>query len=119
LGEFTQKVREIAIGLFPGGFMRTNVTSQRKQEDSERDLPRVIPAVELTGSRADKLRTLDESIVTLQKVRRTLAGERHAEAPPSELRGRYIDAPVWPWFTAGWLLGVLFVLLFLLAYRFA
>jgi hypothetical protein len=34
----------------------------------------------------------------------------------SELHGPYIDAPVWPWSAAGWALGALFIVLFLVAW---
>jgi hypothetical protein len=34
-----------------------------------------------------------------------------------DLRGPYLNAPVWPWVAAGWIAGALFVLSFLLAWR--
>jgi hypothetical protein len=75
----------------------------------------VFPAIELRGSDADKLRTLDASIARLQQVRRTIAGDAAAYGPPSELHGPYLHAPVWPWFLAGWIIGALFVLMFVFA----
>jgi len=36
----------------------------------------------------------------------------------TEPRGPYINAPVWPWFAAGWIVGALFVLLFLIAWTY-
>ena len=83
------------------------------------DLPLVIPAIELKGSPAEKLRTLDEAIVRLRHVRRAVMGEPAAGIPPHELRGRYIDAPSWPWFLAGWVFGALFVLVLLVARTYA
>ena len=81
---------------------------------SDDGTPVLIPAVELNGSPQERLRTLDAALRHLQHVRSALIGE----APVSsryESRGPYINAPVWPWFTAGWVLGALFVLLLLLA----
>jgi hypothetical protein len=78
----------------------------------------VIPAAELKGSPQERLRTLDAALSQLQHLRSTLIGE--APVPSRyELRGRHIDAPVWPWFTAGWVLGALFVVLLLLARSYA
>jgi hypothetical protein len=82
------------------------------------EVPEVIPAVELHGSRADRLRTLDAAIARLQALKRAIGGEP-AATPPSELHGPYINAPVWPWFAAGCVLGALFVLLFVVAWRFS
>jgi hypothetical protein len=82
--------------------------------DTDDDRPIVIPAVELKGLPQERLRALDAALRHLQHVRSALIGE--APVPSRyELRGRYINAPVWPWFTAGWVLGALFVLLLLLA----
>lgn len=50
-------------------------------------------------------KTLDSVIESLQHLRSALAGESTTEAPPSELQGRYINAPVWPWFAAGWIVA--------------
>jgi len=75
----------------------------------------VIPALKLEGSRAERLRTLDEGIAHLRQLRGSLIGEPLPHVPPGELHGRFINAPVWPWFVAGWVLGALFVLAFLLA----
>ena len=80
------------------------------------DGPIVIPALELSGSQADRLQVLEASIVRLQQLKRTLVGE--ASPPyqsPSELHGPYLHAPVWPWFLAGWVAGALFVLMFVFA----
>ena len=64
------------------------------------------------------VKTLDAVIAHLQKLRSTLVSETLAEAPPSELQGRYINAPAWPWFAAGWIVGALVVLLFLVAWTY-
>jgi hypothetical protein len=77
--------------------------------------PIVIPAVELSGSQTDRLRALEASIVRLQQLKLTLVGEASPHEPPSELRGPYLHAPVWPWFLAGWVAGALFVLMFVFA----
>lgn len=94
-----------------------NDTRADASSEAETNGPRVIPSVELTGSRAAKLKTLDAAISGLQQVRNTLTGE--PLVPPYELRGRYINAPVWPWFAAGWIVGALFVVLFLVAWSWA
>jgi hypothetical protein len=52
-------------------------------------------------------------------VRRSLAGQPVPGAPAYELYGRYINAPVWPWLAAGWVLGALFVVLFVVAWRYS
>ena len=63
-------------------------------------------------------KALDAVIANLQQLRSTLVGETQTETPLSELQGRYIDAPVWPWFAAGWIVGALVVLLFLVAWTY-
>jgi hypothetical protein len=78
------------------------------------DVPETIPAVLLRGSDADKLKTLDAAMARLQELRGRLVGEPAAPEAP-EIRGRYLHAPVWPWFAAGWILGALFMLMFVLA----
>jgi len=83
------------------------------------ETPEVIPPVELRGSRADRLRTLDGAIARLQALKRAIAGEPATATPPPELHGPYINAPVWPWFAAGCVLGALFVLLFVVAWSFS
>ena len=62
--------------------------------------------------------TLDAVMASLQQLRHALAGESPAEAPPSELQGRYINAPAWPWFAAGWIVGALLMLLFFVAWTY-
>jgi hypothetical protein len=83
--------------------------------DTRSAAPIVIPSVELTGSLGERLVTLEASIARLHKLRRTLMGELPPDAHPSELHGPYLHAPVWPWFAAGWIVGALFVLMFVLA----
>lgn len=84
-------------------------------DDEDFDGPLVIPPVELSGSRSERLRALDASIVRLQQLKRTLAGDTSLHEPPLELHGPYLHAPVWPWFVAGWVIGALFVLMFVFA----
>lgn len=82
------------------------------------EMPEVIPPVELHGSPGHRLRTLDAAIARLQALRRAIAGEP-TPIPPPELHGPYINAPVWPWFAAGCVLGALFVLLFVVAWSYS
>ena len=89
--------------------------AQKPSADAQNDLPLVIPAVDLTGSQADQLRAIDASISRLQQLRRALIGNSVSYVPPSELRGPYLHAPVWPWFLAGWIIGALFALMFVFA----
>ncbi len=79
----------------------------------------MIPSVELKGTHADKVKTLDVAIARLDELRTALAGQPVPGAPPYELYGRYINAPVWPWFAAGWVLGALFVVLFVVAWSYS
>jgi hypothetical protein len=83
------------------------------------DSEQLIPAVELTGSRNERLKMLDDAIGRLQVMRRVLAGEAVPGAPSNELYGPYINAPVWPWFAAGWVVGALFVLAFVIAWSYS
>ena len=82
----------------------------------EHDATQVIPAVELRGSRVDRLRTLDAAIARLQSVRRALSREPVPGAPSNEFYGPHVNAPVWPWTVAGWTLAVVFMLLFLITW---
>jgi hypothetical protein len=75
----------------------------------------VIPAVELTGSRGEQLKTLDALIARLVRLRRGLAGDTDDRKLAWERHGRYIDSPDWPWFLAGTSAGALIVLLLVLA----
>jgi hypothetical protein len=88
---------------------------QKISNDPGPGAPIVIPAVELTGSLGDRLETLDASIARLQRLRHTLVGKLPPDAHPYELHGPYLHAPVWPWFAAGWIVGALFVLMFVFA----
>ena len=69
----------------------------------------------LQGSRSDRLRALDDAIVRLELLRESIAGEP-LRPRPSELLGPYINAPVWPWFAAGWVIGAACVLMFVVAW---
>jgi hypothetical protein len=77
--------------------------------------PYIVPALELTGPRAERLRTLDAAIERLETIRSELAGFRGPEGVSPDVRSPRLDAPVWPWFAAGWVFGALFVLMFLVA----
>lgn len=79
------------------------------------DQAEVIPQLELRGSLTEKLRAIDAAIIRLQVLRGSLAGEP-LRPRPSELQGPYINAPVWPWFAAGWFLGAICVLMFVIAW---
>jgi hypothetical protein len=79
----------------------------------------MIPALKLEGSRDQQLKAIEEGIARLEQLRRALMGAPRLPVPPGELQSRFIDAPAWPWFVAGWVLGALFVLAFLLAGVFA
>jgi len=63
--------------------------------------------VTLTGSTADQLRALETSIAYLQRLRHELTGDSLLPTMPPELHGPYLNAPVWPWFLAGWIVGAL------------
>ena len=69
-----------------------------------------IPSVELKGSRADQLRTLDTLIVYLERLRGTLAGNTTIERRKYE-SPRLYAARAWPWFAAGALASAAFALL--------
>lgn len=77
--------------------------------------PKVIPSVELKGSRREQLRALDAFIERLERFRRALVEGRPVRPEGHEYASRYISSPSWPWFTAGVVLGASFVLLMLVA----
>ena len=83
------------------------------------EVPERIPSVELHGSDADRLRTLDAAIARLEALKYVIAGETVPAASRSELHGPYINAPDWPWFAAGCVLGAMFVLLFVVAWSYS
>ena len=92
------------------------MTDGRTSSDANAaDQPEVIPQLELRGSLAEKLRALDAAIIRLEVLRGSLAGEP-LRPRPSEVEGPYINAPVWPWFAAGWFLGAICVLMFVIAW---
>ena len=86
---------------------------------TEADEPQLIPSVELTGSTSDRLRQLDSAIAQLHQLRSALAPDLTELAPPAEIQGRYINAPVWPWFAAGCVIGAAIVLMFVVAWTLA
>ena len=79
-------------------------------------VPDVIPAVPLTGSRADKVRAIDAALAQLEQLRAALSDEPGPRAIRAELRGPYINAPVWPWTVAGWSFAALFLALLLVTW---
>jgi len=68
------------------------------------------------GSAGRTLRTLDSAIASLQQLKTALTDESPTQPTPVERQGPYLNAPVWPWVAAGWTVGALFVLLFLVAW---
>ena len=87
----------------------------RPERQADVNVSHFIPAVELKGSRGEKLKTLDALIARLQQLRRGLAGDLGYGKSPSERPGRYINSPEWPWFVAGTTVGALIVLLLVFA----
>ena len=79
----------------------------------------VLPSLELKGSTEEKLKAIDAEIRRLELLRRSVAGDVSKNILSQELYGPYLNGPVWPWFAAGWLLGALFVLLFVVAWSFS
>lgn len=79
------------------------------------DQPEVIPQLELRGSPAERVRAIDAAIIRLEVLRGSLSGEP-VRPRPFEVQGPYINAPVWPWFAAGWFLGAVCVLMFSVAW---
>ena len=79
------------------------------------DRLREVPSVTLTGSTAEQLEALEASIAHLLRLRHELTGDSLQPTMPPELHGPYLNAPVWPWFLAGWIVGALFVLMFVFA----
>ena len=82
----------------------------------EASVPNVIEPVDLKGSYAERIATLNAAIVRLQEIRAALLGEPWPQGKAPALHGPHIDAPLWPWFAAGWLVGAMFVLLFVWAW---
>ena len=70
-----------------------------------------IPSVELKGSRAEQLRTLDTLIVYLEQLRGTLAGNTTVARGKYGSPRLYVAQRAWPWFAAGALASAAFVLL--------
>lgn len=62
------------------------------------------------------VKRLDSAIATLQQLRGSFVDQSMVETTQPELHGRHMDAPVWPWFAAGSVVGALVVLLFLVAW---
>lgn len=74
-----------------------------------------IPSVELKGSRAEKLATLDTLIRHLETLRRSLAGERVVAGVRHEGPSRFADSPDWPWIVTGIAIVAAFFVLAVLA----
>jgi len=79
--------------------------------DNETRVSHVIPSVELKGSRAEKLQTLDTLIRHLMTLRRRLSGDPTQIVENRERVSDRITAPAWPWFVSGAAVSGLFVLL--------
>lgn len=90
-------------------------TSAQENPVEER-LTRFIPSVQLLGTRADKLRTLDTLIAHLEQLRHRLAGDPFPSAI-YDSRTPLATSPSWSWFSAGIALAGVVVLLFALAAR--
>jgi hypothetical protein len=83
--------------------------------DPETHVSHFIPAVELKGSRAEKLQALDTLIAQLEQLRRSLAGTPTKIDSAFERWSPYIDRPTGPWLVAGALLAAVFIILLLAA----
>jgi hypothetical protein len=62
------------------------------------------------------MRMKDVLAAALQEMPQTLAGEVAPVAAAPSVYGRDINAPDWPWWTAGWTLSALFALFVLVAW---
>jgi hypothetical protein len=89
------------------------------RDSRDEHISHFIPSVELKGSIAEKLNTLDRLITYLQRLRHGIAGARPVRGGVYEGPGRHVDAPSWPWFTAGVALGAMFVLMLIGAWLLA
>lgn len=92
------------------------MSDDRLPQSAAMNGPDVIPSVNLQGSTEDKVRAIDATIARLRDLRADLTGGQRVAAERPEWQGPYINAPVWPWFCAGWAAGAVFVLLFVLAW---
>jgi hypothetical protein len=90
-----------------------------KSNDDASGASVVLPPLELKGSTEEKLKAIDAEMRRLEQLRRSVAGDVSKNILSQELYGPYLNAPVWPWFAAGWVLGALFVLLFVVAWSFS
>ncbi len=88
-----------------------------RDDAAEQRITHFIPSVELKGSRADKLQTLDTLTVYLQWLRRRLAGEPDPRRSTFEGPSPLATASAWPWFAAGVVVTVAVLLLFVLAWE--
>ncbi len=79
-------------------------------DEFERHITHVVPAVELRGSRDEKLRRLDRLMGYLEELRCGIAGAGPLEQRGIEGPSPHANSPAWPWFGAGVVLAVLFVL---------
>jgi hypothetical protein len=95
-------------GVEGPGTMTSNRPDGARREETELLISHFIPSVELTGSRADKLRKLDTLIVYLEGLRRRLAGNVAMSRP-----SRTVGSRSWSWFTAGALVGALLLYILL------
>ena len=89
------------------------------RESRDEQISHVIPSVELKGSVAEKLNTLDTLLTYLERLRYSIVGAQPVRGGVFEGPGRHVNAPSWPWFTAGVALGALFVLMLIAAWLLA
>jgi len=89
------------------------------RESRDEHIPHFIPSVELKGSTAEKLNTLDTLLTHLHRLRYSIAGAQPMRGGVYEGPGRHVNAPSWPWFTAGIALGAFFVLMLVAAWLLA
>jgi hypothetical protein len=80
----------------------------------EAQISHVIPSLELTGRREQKLRQLDAAIAHLEELRGRIAGYAPAQTGADQ-PGAGVTSPAWPWLLTGFLLALVPMLLLLLA----
>jgi hypothetical protein len=116
-GTYVEHAAAVIANIRKNRMSRADVLAgARKISRESMTTPITIPAIELTGPPSEQLVVLDRAIARLHELRRTIAPEG---APVPVVHGRHINAPVWPWFVAGWIVGALFVVAFVVARMFA
>ena len=74
--------------------------------DAEAQISHIVPLLELTGSREQKLRQLDGAIMHLEQLRHRIAGYAPMQTA-AEQPGPRATSPAWPWLATGVLLALL------------